>query len=240
MRSERLGARQLGRAQWAEQTLATIHDSMRDRVTCAVERSGEELLEELARKLSRSELPAPGELEGELENLAGQIEHFLEQGIQRTHRALDGFEAELQGANAALLPELEDALSQVEQARRQLAMRAEAVFAQELDAPLLALEGDWEERAAYEVRLESWRAALLDLVNEARDGLAPAARRIPRALDDQGELSEDAWDDLQRQLGRVRSEVGDNCWKLEGPHLDGRFPRTENEEREPGIAMLER
>ena len=48
------------------------------------------------------------------------------------------------------------------------------------------------------------------------------------ALREERVVSEDAWSDLRRRLSALDSEAESNCWKLDGPHLDGRFPKPKS------------
>ncbi|MEE8146571.1 MAG: hypothetical protein V3T24_03110 [Longimicrobiales bacterium] len=53
-------------------------------------------------------------------------------------------------------------------------------------------------------------------------------------------VSDDAWRDLQRLLGELKQEASSNCWKLDGPHLDGRFPRSKAKQPMGEVAILTR
>ena len=52
-------------------------------------------------------------------------------------------------------------------------------------------------------------------------------KKLPMVEDLRAErvVSEDAWNDLRALLSNTLQAASNNCWKLDGPHLDGRFPR---------------
>ena len=61
-------------------------------------------------------------------------------------------------------------------------------------------------------------------MNDGRDALRAGALAMVRALADERVVSDDAWSDLKSRLSAIQHEAESDCWKLDGPHLDGRFP----------------
>lgn len=64
-------------------------------------------------------------------------------------------------------------------------------------------------------------------MNDARDEFALPAERWVRTVDEHRIVTSDAREDVRRLLHDVKGELADDCWKLDGPHLDGRFPVEE-------------
>ena len=89
------------------------------------------------------------------------------------------------------------------------------------------------------VALVDRRQAKSDLtltVNEGRDAMRAGAIGLVRDLLDERVVSDDAWNDLKRALGHVKQEAANDCWKLDGPHLDGRFPKEPKRSGEVAVA----
>ena len=75
-------------------------------------------------------------------------------------------------------------------------------------------------------------------MNDCRDRMRRGTMARRDGLREERVVSEDAWDDLRRVLSTMKSEASGNCWRLDGPHLDGRFPREEEPEETEGSVVM--
>ncbi|MCP3915237.1 MAG: PDZ domain-containing protein [bacterium] len=228
--SERLGAKHDQRTTWVVNTVAAIRDEVRERANCAVDRSREELASALSRRLSKHDVPAPGELAAALSDLSLQLEEFTSYFITRTGAALEVYVQELGSARTALAATLTGSLEGGERASTELATALATAREAHLEQDL-PLDGTWRDRTRVDARAEELATALLVAVNHGRDAMRGGTMAWQDGLREERVIAEDAWSDLRRVLSTLKSEAADNCWTLDGPHLDGRFPKQEEKKR---------
>jgi hypothetical protein len=237
---DRLGAKHDERAAWAAEQVLAIHEEVTERVNCAIDRAHAELSRAVTRRLSENQLPAPGELEQALQELALQLEAFTQRFTRRTASALEAYEDSVGSAHATLASQLLDRLGAGEQAGSDLSEALAAARREHLEAAI-ALDGTWRDFVDTDARADALARALLQAVNAGRDHMRRATMAWRDGLREEGVVSEDAWSDLRRSLSRLKNEAESNCWKLDGPHLDGRFPRREAGTKERGdVAVVTR
>ena len=224
---ERLGPQHEERATWSSEAVRSIRDEVRERVECAIDRSREELSSKLARRLSQHDVPAPGEIEACLQDLALQLENYTQRFIRRCQEALQIYQREVESVRGSLPAVLTGGLSAGEQASTELEARLAELREQGLAAELRLGEG-WRGRARLNARADDLAGALSQAVCQARDAMRLGTTSWHDALREERVVSEDAWSDLRRRLSSLESEAESNCWKLDGPHLDGRFPNPES------------
>ena len=131
-----------------------------------------------------------------------------------------------------LTPELAERLADAREVSGSIQKAIDATIDEHLGQPI-ELDDTW--RASEHTRLvyDNIKADLLERTNEGRNAMRAAALQIDRALIDEKAITEDAWHDLRRELEMLVEQSGNDCWKLDGPHLDGRFPRKPPTEAAP-------
>ncbi len=203
--------------------VAAIHDEVAERANCAIDRAREELIHTLAHRLSDHDVPAPGEIEASLEDLAVQLEEYTRRFIARTTSALETYESELGVERSTLETILVEGLTANEAASAELSSTLATIrtdhFAEELQ-----VDGTWRGRTRVDAHADELARALLQAVNGSRDAMRRGTMSRRDGLREERVVSEDAWSDLRRMLSGLKDEAASNCWKLDGPHLDGRFP----------------
>ena len=221
------------RTKWIDESLGLIRKEVTKRITCACERTEDALMKKLATRLNDLDLPRPGEIQGALADIRAQIDDMTRRFLVRTEAALLGYESATRGANQRLVPACASALSRCEESAARLTGELDARVAAHVGSEPLSLGGDWRDVARLRDLGLALRRDLLGLVNGERDATVAGARDLARALDDHELVTEDAWEDLRRLLGELRQEAANDCWKLDGPHLDGRFPGEGGGEARP-------
>lgn len=221
--TERLGPRHAGHVDWAAATLEQVRVELRERVSCAFRRGREEFSKELADRLDDMEVPAPGEVERCLEDLCAQTEDMTQRFLRRVDGALGLYEREVRASRERLLPALESGLAACEAASGGAGPELAALLDAELGGDTPPLDGSWRTRSRLDDLRYGLRPRLIELVNRGRDALRAGTVPLLTALKEDRRIREDAWDDLRELLGGIRQDAANDCWKLDGPHLDGRF-----------------
>jgi len=238
---QRLSQQYQERMQWTAKTVAEIHTQVHDRITCAIERTQEEFSKQLRKRLSAMEVPQPGEIEAVLADMQAQIETMTERFIRRTELALGRYVVELQEGNDELVAGLQSHFPACEAAAVELDDTIRGVVAETLEAQPLVIDDGWQTRARVDQRYDDLRAALRNAVNDGRNAMRVGSVGLATDLDEHKVASEDAWRDLRQLLGEIASQAKSDCWKLEGPYLDGRFPKapapTEDERPKGEVVM---
>lgn len=223
---ERLASKHDQRVEWAATTVESIREHVRGRITCAVARANERFSKELRQRLRVMQVPAPGEVEAAVADLSGQLEEMTLRFVRRTEDALALYHGELAERRGALAPALAAHLAAGQGAVAELGGALDGLLEVSLSRELV-LDGTWRGRAALERVIDELSIGLRRALNAGRNGLRGASVGLVHDLREERVVSEDAWRDLQRLLQGLQSEASNNCWKLDGPHLDGRFPRPD-------------
>ena len=235
---ERLGPRHDSRMQWADGALAKIRQELRERITCAVDRAHESFSKQLSARLQKNEVPAPGEIDAMLTDLSFQLEHMTSRFVERTTRALDTYAHEVGTRERVLLPALAEHLTAGEQAAAEFSASVERVLDERASVEIV-WDGTWRTTARLDALVDELEAALGSEVTAGRDAMRAETVAWSVALREERVLTDDAWEDLKRALGALQQAASNDCWKLDGPHLDGRFPREPADEgpKDGDVAM---
>jgi len=232
----RLGPEHDQRVVWAANTVESIRREVDERILCAVRRSKEELSKQLRDRLRDMEVPRPGEVEAMLDDLVAQLDQMTHRFVTRTEAALDRYEARVAGRNALLVPAAAAHLATGEAAVADATSAVDALLERTFAGPLV-VDGSWQSRARVDAVVDELNAGLLRIVNDGRDGVRAGAVGLTTDLNEQCVVSEDAWKDLRSALQSLLEQASNDCWKLDGPHLDGRFPKPpEGEKGEVAMA----
>lgn len=234
---QRVGPQTTQRVEWTEGTLAKIREELHARIDCAYHRTVEDFERQLARRLSSLEVPAPGEIDQCLDEMDAQIVAMAHGFLDRTREALGQYDHRVSTENALLVPQLASGMDRSAAATDALRAAVEEALAKHLPAQPLVLDGGWRGDARLDTIRHGLRAALRVCIADGSDGVRDGVVPMADALREHRVATDDAWRDLQELLGEIRQVVGNDCWHLDGPHLDGRFP-TRPSGRE--IASLER
>ena len=236
---ERLGPKHAQRMEWTANTVEAIRVKVRDRITCAIDRAQEQLARKLHERLRKLDVPAPGEVEAALADLNAQLERMAQRFVDRTERALDLYEEARGDRNGVFVPSVAAHLAAGERAAADLKatidLRLERALAAELD-----VDGPWQARARLDAVIDELGVELRRAVNDGRDGVRAGSVGLIQDLREERIVSDDAWKDLRQLLQRILSEASSDCWKLDGPHLDGRFPRRPAREAAGDVALVTR
>ena len=236
----RLGPEHDQRVVWATNTVESIRREVDERILCAVRRSKEELSKQLSQRLRDMEVPRPGEVEALLDDLVAQLDQMTHRFVTRTEAALDRYEDRVAGRNALLVPAAAAHLATSDAAVADATSAVDALLERTFAGPLV-VDGSWQSRARVDAVVDELNAGLLRIVNDGRDGVRAGAVGLTTELDEQRVVSEDAWKDLRSALQSLLEQASNDCWKLDGPHLDGRFPKSRESEAPQGeVVMLAR
>ncbi len=222
---ESLGPRHDKRMESVRERLEQTRRELHERIDCAADRSVETFSERMGSRLSAMDVPRSSEIEASLSDVSDQLDAWTMGFVHEVTRALAVYQAQVQPARAALEADLPEHLEAAEAGRMALTRTLEAIIAERFVMPVDALDAQSEWRGADAERafITQLRASLGDAVDDGRDVLRPEAQSIQRMLRDEQVRSDEAWNDLRSVLQRLQSRAGEDCWKLEGPHLDGRF-----------------
>ncbi len=219
---ERLGDGHDEREAWTRERVEGIRGELHERVDCAVERALGRFSERLGSRLRDLEVPRGAELEGSIRDLAGQLEAWTEGFVIEVEGALTAYLEDVAPGRAALPAILAGGIDASEVAWATFEKTVEAAAAERYVAAD-AGGTEWRAVSAERVFLRELRGQLERVVRAGRDGLRPGATDLQRALLDEKQRSDEAWQDLREALQRLHSRAASDCWKLDGPHLDGRF-----------------
>ncbi len=207
---------------WTRKALASIRKEVRDRVMCAVERTEEELARKLEHRLKRLEVPQPGEIEQALHEIRQQIEIMAERFLQRTARAVTTFEEEMTANNQRL--------STAALATWPAWTEALATYGQETGNSVVPAsnippaDDSWRARSSIESWYHDLRHHTRRSLNAAQNVVVPVSTRLRHEFELGRSQHHQAWEDFKQRLRGIHGEAANDCWKLDGPHLDGRFP----------------
>ena len=207
-----------------EQTRSQLHQ----RIDCAVDRSVETFSKRMRSRLSSMDVPRSSEVEASLSDVSDQLDAWTMGFVNEVARALAEYGSRVGPALESLESALPAHLGAAEAGRATLARTIEAIAAERFIMPEDALDSpsEWRTDDAARAFIVRLRASLGDAVDDGCDVLRPEAKAIERLLRDEQERSDEAWSDLRVVLQRLQSRASEDCWKLEGPHLDGRFARS--------------
>jgi len=222
---QRLGKQYTERMQWTAKTIAAIRVNVHDRITCAIERTQEEFSKRLRRRLNEMEVPQPGEVEAVLEDMHAQIRTMTERFIRRTEFALDQFVAQMEEGNDELVAGLQGHFPECEEAATMLDETIRELVARNLESRPLVVDATWHTRTRIDDRHDTLREAVRLALNDGRNAMRSGSVGLAQDLKEHKVVSEDSWRDLQQLLGEILGAAKSDCWKLDGPHLDGRFPQ---------------
>jgi len=225
VQARQLGPRRAERAAWMATAVAEIRREVEERISCAIRRAGDDFDQKLRQRLQALDLPARGEIEASLDDVCAQMEAWTRRFVSRTTASLDDYAGDLESRTEALFPRLEGHLARCENASTDLARELAEMLAGAAFVEPLAGDGTWRDRARLDARVDALELEGTRLVNAARDRMRAGASAWLRDLAEQEVAEEDAWRDARRRLEAIRQQAGNDCWKLDGPHLDGRFPR---------------
>lgn len=213
------------RMSWATKSVDKIQEQLRKRVTCAFKRVREEFGQKLHHRLRKMEAPKPGEIRGCMTEVRSQIDRMGHRFIRRTGQALDEFEKQIASANRKLEQACSVHSGGQRKAYDRLTRDLLAIANSDRGIEITDTTEYGEARSELTDACDRLEDALRKAVNRGRD--ATRAHRLPlgRAFRDHGTVTDHAWRDLERSLGRICQEISNDCWKLDGPHLDGRHPR---------------
>ena len=97
-------------------------------------------------------------------------------------------------------------------------------------------DSTWRAGAELSAVYDTLRAELRAAINNGRNATRAEAVVLAHEFNEHKVVCDDAWRDIEQLLGELRQEAGNNCWKLDGPHLDGRFPVKQSPIGKPEIA----
>lgn len=220
--AERLGATHDERVEWAAERVESIRNELHERIDCAVERSLETFSKRLEARTRDLDVPRSGELDAALEDITAQLDAWTSGFITGTTEALAAYRAQVEPARAALRTALPAELASAMIGWSAMQTSIGAALEVRYVAP-----GDdspqWRLRECERAFLRGLRGRLDASVHDGRDTLRDSANDLRRRLHDEKQRSDEAWDDLRDALKSLHSRVANDCWKLDGPHLDGRF-----------------
>jgi len=220
---ERYASRYDENVAWTERTVEGIRTQLHERITCAFRRTREVFSQKLARRLREMEVPAPGEVEECLEDVRQQVDRMSHRFIRRTNRAFEQFDEQVERANNDLTEQAAAELGACEAALAGTQTGLTALLDRHF-ATGIAVDGSWQSRQDVSELADRVRAELADACNAGRTSARPPAIGLARAFTEHRVACEEAWNDLRNLLTLIHREAEANCWKIEGPHLDGRFP----------------
>jgi len=225
---ERLLEGHVERVAWTQQTVGEIRAQVQERIECAFDRSAELFHKRMRSRLHDMDLPRAGEVQASLEDLTAQVEAWSQRFITRTQAGLQLFARALNerpdGLGAELLLEVE----RCEKSLAQWTSHSQAALKAQL-ATSLVIDGNWQSSHGLKLFADALEFPLQEAQLAQRRVLGPRVGSAISTLREERELSEMAWQDLRKKLGRLLQEAGNDCWELDGPHLDGRFPRKSGE-----------
>lgn len=232
---ERLTKRHRDRISRTHTTFAKIRTELKKRVACAFDRTQKDFAKRLGQRLAKLEAPQEGEIAGCLQDIHDQIDSMARRFLSLTEHALTQFEDRVSGANRQLLPasaqhirdgqaSLADVLHDLEQAKS-------ALRNSKLEPEVPA----WNTRSQLTTHGIRYRQGLNRLIDDGRSLTRPHALGLASSFEEHKVVCESSWRDLQRLLGELSREIANDCWKLDGPHLDRRFPGK----KKPGRTKME-
>lgn len=233
--AKRLGSGHDGRMQWTAETVERIRSEVRERIDCAIDRAHEDFSRKLRERLRALDVPAPGEIEASLADVTAQMEAWTRRFLVQTQAALEAYEDEVGLRTRVTVPALAAHLVASEQAAEEFAAALPRATLEALSGELI-LDDTWRAKASQNDLVDAVGRALTRAVNAGRDGLGAGGRGLVRTLRDEEVVSEDAWRDLRGTLDALRQRAASDCWKLDGPHLDGRFPTEPKRKGDVSVA----
>lgn len=204
-----------------------IRLELRERIACAAKRIKKSFGKQLKKRIRKHEVPKPGEIEAALRDVCGQAEHLADRFLARVDHAVGRAEAEWTAANRRLETVCERERGGLVAAFRAMEQRFAGLFAHD-DKTASASPSSastWQQRASVEDEVEALSRRTLTALNASRDATRPPQVTIIAAFHEHRVVDGDTNEDLRSALVHIRSEAANHCWKLDGPHLDGRFPR---------------
>ncbi|MEM9380396.1 MAG: hypothetical protein AAGB93_10655 [Planctomycetota bacterium] len=217
-----LGRGHAERVASVREVLEATRSELHERIDCAVERTLDLYSKRLNERLQRMELPRGAELEASLEDVAAQMEAWTDGFVTSIDGALEAYEGQIAPARAALEADLPELLRAAGEGQQALARAIEAARAERFVAPEESEGSRWRTDSAARAYAGRLQRELTRAIAEGRDTVRPSSKAIARALADERERSDEAWHDLRQVLRSLHSRASENCWKLDGPHLDGR------------------
>ncbi len=221
--AQRLGARHDERVAWSVTTLAKTREQLHERITCAIDRIEADFGKRLDQRLKKNDVPAPGEIDAALEDVMQQLDAWTRRFVERTDAAQMRYERALARRPERLVPSLAKHVAQSDAAFAALE-GAVAVALERVLAEPLAFDASWRATARVNAAVDGLELALQDAVDAGRDALRAQTVALEVELDEERVVTEHAWEDWKRALGAIHGEAANDCWKIDGPHLDGRFP----------------
>ena len=217
-------------------TIEKIRKEVHERVECAVARTQRQLGEKLAHRLRELELPKAGEIEGSLRDVREQIESMAERFLLRTERALESYENRVDPANGRLRSSCETAPAALASQFAMTSAELDRVLSDPRDAEV-ATENSWRARSAITDLRHELGHLVRGPLHVLRDGALLHQESIRSSFQQHRTVTEEAWSDLESALCRIAQEAANDCWKLDGPHLDGRFPAPVPQKRRADIVL---
>lgn len=236
-RHEGLGPQTVERAAWCTEKVKGIRANLHERITCAFDRAAEELDKQLARRLQDLDVPVPGELEMAVDEIYAQVDRMASNFLDQTTAALARYGDDVSECNSRLRVDFSTHLSHWAADVPRLQAEFEADTARDIGTQPLSLGDGWRSRTQLNRISGDLRGTWRSSVTDARDAMRTSIGALPRSLDEHQVACEDAWRDVRELLGTLHSNSNNNCWKLDGPYLDGRFPGGESLEGDVAIVI---
>ena len=230
--AQRLGGRASERAAWCIERVEGVRSNLHERITCAFDRAAVELDQALGRRLQSMDVPAAGELETAVREIERQVEVMADGFLDRTTAIVQRYEEDVRARNQVLRIAFAKRSGEALAAFEALTEEAERVLEETVGRGPLLLGDGWRTTTRRDELRGELRIGWRGFVTSARDAMRASLGELPRDLDEHEVACEDAWRDVQQMLGSEFSRSRDDCWKLDGPHLDGRFPRGRDLKRE--------
>ncbi|MEM6673869.1 MAG: hypothetical protein AAF726_13575 [Planctomycetota bacterium] len=217
-----LGQGHAERVESVREVLEATRSELHERIDCAVKRTLEHYSKRLSERLHRMDVPKGAEIEASLGDVAQQLEAWTDGFVTSIDAALESYEGQVAPARAALESDLPEHLRAAGEGQEALARAIEAARAERFVAPEEVEGSEWRTNSAARAFARQLRTELSRAIAEGRDAVRPQAKGIARALSDERERSDEAWQDLRQVLRSLHGQASENCWKLDGPHMDGR------------------